>query len=130
MEQSPTYRAILGALDITVERMKTCSPWTSAGLVLQLLAIAGMALALWYAEFVPAVPVRDTGKVMVSPRFNFEARALIVFVACTAVSASLSLIGLAVGPRTRACLLSVLPTLLVVSSPYWLPMLGSLRHAL
>lgn len=110
--------------------MKTCSLWTSAGLVLQLLGIVGFALALWYAaEYVPAIPVRDTGKVMVSPRFNFEVAALIVFAGCTAISAALSLIGLVVGPRARGCVLSVLPTICVLSSPYWLPVIGSLRHA-
>lgn len=103
--------------------MRNCSWWVIAGFALLVLAFAGWGVGEWYARsFIPDTPVRIDGKNFIhSPRSDALVSIWLVSLATLVLAAFTSVIGLLIGPRTRACLLAGLaaPLLLclVVATP-------------
>ncbi len=88
--------------------MKHCSWWVIAGFVLLVLAAAGWGAGEWYARnFISDTRELIDGRLwLFSPRAEALVRVWLLSLAVLVVAAFTSVIGLLIGPRTRACLLA------------------------
>jgi hypothetical protein len=96
--------------------MRSCSWWVIAGFALLVLAFAGWGAGEWHARsFIPDTPVRMDGKNFIhSPRSDVLFRVWLLSLSTLVLAAFTSVIGLLIGPRTRACLLAGLAGPLVL----------------
>lgn len=116
--------------------MKRCSWWGIAGFTLLVLTLAGWGAGEWYARnFIPDAPVRMDGKNFIhSPQSDVLVRVWLLALSTLVLSAFTSVIGLFIGPRTRACLLAGLagPLLLclVIATPAMVSIVQQVKRAI
>ncbi|SFU29774.1 hypothetical protein SAMN05216350_101178 [Polaromonas sp. YR568] len=115
--------------------MKRCSWWVIVGFALLVLTLVGLGAGEWYARnFIPDTPVRTDGKFIHSPRSDALLSIWLLSTAALVLSAFTSVIGLFIGPRTRACLLAGLaaPLLLclVLATPSIVSIVQQVKRAL
>ncbi len=116
--------------------MKHCSWWVIAGFALLVVALAGCVTGDWYARnFIPDTPVRIDGKNnILSPRSDVLFRVWLLSFSTLVLAAFTSVIGVLIGPRTRACLLAGLagPLLLcaILATPAIVDIVQQGRRAL